>query len=430
MIPRYTRPAMGQLWSETTKYETWLEIEIAACEAMAARGEVPREAVEAIREKAKIDLDRIQEIEAVRKHDVISFVSAVAETIGPEGGWLHKGLTSNDVVDTAQCLRMVRAADLLLAEVDRLREVLARRAREWKHTPTVGRTHGVHAEPMTFGLKLALWYADMGRCRERLVRARETVRVGKLSGAVGTFSNIDPAIEEEVCGKLGLAPAPVTNQVIQRDRHAEYLFALAVLGACLEKMATEVRGLQRTDLHEVEEPFAEGQRGSSAMPHKKNPEISERVSGLARLLRGHLVPALENIALWHERDISHSSVERVIIPDSCITLDYMLDKMIWVLDGLRVFPERMRQNLDATGGLVFSQTVLTKLVEHGMEREVAYPVVQRNCMRVWEEGASLADLLSADPDVRARLSEDEVRACFNLDRLLANVDTIFARVGL
>ncbi len=430
MIPRYTRPAMGRLWSETCKYETWLEIELAACAAMADRGEIPAAAMQKIGGRARIDLARIEEIEAVRKHDVIAFVSAVAETVGPEGGWIHKGLTSNDVVDTGQCLRMVRAADALLEELDRLRAILARRAVEYKHTPMVGRTHGVHAEPMTFGLKLALWYCDTERCRERLVRARETVRVGKISGAVGTYSNIDPGIEAEVCKRLGLQVAKVTNQVIQRDRHAEYLCALAILGACLEKIATEIRALQRTDIHEVEEPFAEGQRGSSAMPHKKNPEISERVCGLARLLRGHLVPALENVALWHERDISHSSVERVIIPDSCIALDYMLDKTAWVLDGLRVFPERMAENLRSTRGLVFSQTVLTALVKKGMEREKAYPLVQKNCMKVWEDSCELADLLAADTEVKGSLSEAEIRACFDLGPLLSNVDVIFARVGL
>jgi adenylosuccinate lyase len=428
MIPRYSRPDMARLWSEENKFATWLRVELAATEVLAARGIVPAEALEAIRSRGRFDVARIEEIEKEVQHDVIAFVSAVAESVGPEGRWLHYGLTSSDVVDTALSLLMKEACTLVLADVAALAEAVKRRAREHQHTPMIGRTHGVHAEPMTFGVKLALWYAELERHRVRLERARETIAVGKLSGAVGTFSHLPPEVEEAVCALLGLKPAPVASQVLQRDRHAEVLTTLALLGASLEKFATEIRALQKTEVRELEEPFAEGQKGSSAMPHKRNPVGSEQVTGLARLLRGNAVAALENIPLWHERDISHSSVERVIVPDSFLALDHMLRRMTTIVSGLTVNADRMRRNLESTRGLVFSGQLLLELTARGMRREDAYAIVQGHAMEAWKTEGDFRARVAADPAVRALLSEADLAEVFRLDRHLGHVDAIFARV--
>jgi adenylosuccinate lyase len=372
MIPRYTHPEMGRIWSDQHRYETWLRVETAAAEAMAAAGIVPAEAARDIRERGAFDIDRIEAIEQVTQHDVIAFTTAVAEHVGPSARWLHFGMTSSDVIDTAQALQMREACDLVLADLAALGEAIRDRAFEHRRTPMIGRTHGVHAEPMTFGLKLALWYAEVGRAIDRVRRAREVVSVGKLSGAVGTFAHLPPAVEADVCRRLGLAPAPVASQVIQRDRHAELMAALAITAASLEKFALEIRGLQKTEIGEVEEPFAKGQKGSSAMPHKRNPIGCEQVVGLARLLRANAHAAMENIALWHERDISHSSVERVILPDSFIALDHMLRRFTRIAKGMVVYPERMRENLDRSRGVVFSGSVLLELAAKGVSREQAY----------------------------------------------------------
>jgi adenylosuccinate lyase len=428
MIPRYTHPDMGRIWSDQRRYETWLLVETAAAEAMAAAGIIPPEAARDIRERGAFDIARIEEIEQVTQHDVIAFTTAVAEKVGPSARWLHFGLTSSDVIDTAQALQMREACDVLLKDLEGLADAIRQRAFEHQRTPMIGRTHGVHAEPMTFGLKLALWYAEVGRDVERIRRARAVVSVGKLSGAVGTFGHLPPQIEEDVCRRLGLEPAPVASQVIQRDRHAELLSAIAITGASLEKFALEVRGLQKTEIGEVEEPFAQGQKGSSAMPHKRNPIGAEQIVGLARLLRGNAHAALENVALWHERDISHSSVERVILPDSFIALDHMLRRMTRIVRGMVVNVERMRENLNRSRGVVFSGTVLLELAKRGVSREQAYEWVQRNAMRSFAEQLDFKQLLLADPDVARALPAGEIERAFDLDQQLKHVDYIFDRV--
>ncbi len=419
---------MGRIWSDQRRYETWLLVETAAAEAMADAGLVPVEAARDIREKGAFDIARIEEIERTTQHDVIAFTTAVAEHVGPSARWLHFGMTSSDVIDTAQALQMREACDLILAHLDALAAAVRDRAVEHRLTPMIGRTHGVHAEPMTFGLKLALWFAETGRNIERLRRARAVISVGKLSGAVGTFAHLPPAIEADVCRRLGLEPAPVASQVIQRDRHAELMSALAIAAASLEKFALEVRGLQKTEIGEVEEPFAKGQKGSSAMPHKRNPIGCEQIVGLARLVRANSHAAVENIALWHERDISHSSVERVILPDSFIALDHMLRRFTRIVRGMVVYPERMRENLGRSRGVVFSGTVLLELAKKGVSRELAYEYVQRNAMRSMAEQKDFKALLLADADVTGRLSPAEIERAFDLDEQFRYVDDIFLRV--
>jgi adenylosuccinate lyase len=428
MIPRYTHPEMGRIWSDQRRYETWLLVETAAAEAMAEAGIVPAEAARDIRERGAFDVARIEEIERTTQHDVIAFTTAVAEHVGPSARWLHFGLTSSDVIDTAQALQMREACDLILKDLAAAAEAIRVRANEHRRTPMIGRTHGVHAEPMTFGLKLVLWYAEIGRAIDRMTRARATVSVGMLSGAVGTFAHLPPSIEAHVCRTLGLAPAPVASQVIQRDRHAELLAAIAITGASLEKFALEIRGLQKTEIGEVEEPFAKGQKGSSAMPHKRNPIGCEQIVGLARLLRGNCQAAFENVALWHERDISHSSVERVILPDSFIALDHMLRRFTRIVSGMVVYADRMRQNLDRSRGVVFSGTVLLELAKKGVSREQAYEWVQRNAMRSMAEGRGFEELLLADPDVTNALTPAEIGRAFDLDEQLKHVDHVFDRV--
>jgi adenylosuccinate lyase len=419
---------MGRIWSEQRRYETWLQVETTAALVMADAGIVPAEAAKELADKAAFDIARIEEIEKVTQHDVIAFTTAVAERVGPAARWLHFGLTSSDVVDTAQAIQMRDACDVILADLDALRTAVKARALEHRRTPMMGRTHGVHAEPMTFGLKLALWYAELTRNIERVRRARESVRVGKISGAVGTFAHLDPAIEAEVCRRLELAAAPISSQVIQRDRHAELLSTLAITGASLEKFALEVRGLQKTEIGEVEEPFGKGQKGSSAMPHKRNPIGSEQIVGLARLLRGNAMAALENVALWHERDISHSSVERVILPDSFIALDHMLRRFTRIVNGLVVYPDRMRENLERSRGVTFSGQVLLELARRGVSREQAYEWVQRSAMRSYDEQKHFKGLLLADDNVTQVLSPGEIEKIFDLDVQLRNVDAVFARV--
>jgi adenylosuccinate lyase len=428
MIPRYTHPEMGGIWSEQRRYETWLAVELAATDAMADAGLVPADAVRELRARAAFDLKRIEEIEQVTQHDVIAFTTAVAEKVGPAARWLHFGLTSSDVVDTAQAIQMREACDLIVKDIAGLMEAVRLRAEEHRLTPMIGRTHGVHAEPMTLGLKLALWYAELQRDLERVLRARETVAVGKISGAVGTFAHLDPGIEERVCAQLGLQAAQVSSQVIQRDRHAELLTTLAIVGASLEKFALEIRGLQKTEIGEIEEPFAKGQKGSSAMPHKRNPIGCEQITGLARLLRGNATAALENVALWHERDISHSSVERVILPDSFIALDHMLRRFTKIVRGMVVYPERMRENLERSRGVVFSGSVLLELARRGISREQAYEWVQRNAMRSFHERRDFKSLLLADPDITGVLSAAEIEKAFDLNDQFRNVDAIFRRV--
>ena len=428
MIGRYTHPEMGRLWSDQYKYETWLQVEIAAADAMTRAGIVPAEAARDIRQRGSFDIARIEEIEQTTQHDVIAFTTAVAEHVGPSARWLHFGLTSSDVIDTAQALQMRAACDLILKDLDALKQAVRIRAEEHRRTPMIGRTHGVHAEPMTFGLKLALWYSELTRDVERIRRAREVVSVGQLSGAVGTFGHLPPAIETDVCRALGLQPAPVSSQVIQRDRHAELLSALAITASSLEKFALEIRGLQKTEIGEVEEPFAKGQKGSSAMPHKRNPIGCEQIVGMARLVRANAGAAFENNALWHERDISHSSVERVILPDSFIALDHMLRRFTRIVSGMVVYPERMRANLDLSRGVVFSGTVLLELARRGVSREQAYELVQRNAMRAFHEQRSFKDLLLADVDVTRALPAEEIERAFDLDDQLKHVDVIFERV--
>lgn len=430
MIDRYTRPEMARIWTLENKFRKWLEVEILACEAWAELGVIPREAVERIREKAGFSVERILEIEEVTRHDVVAFTTAVAERVGDEAKYIHYGLTSSDVVDTALSALMAEAADLILGDLDQLTGVVRRRAIEFKDTVMMGRTHGVHAEPTTFGLKLALWWQELLRDIERVRRARETVAYGKLSGAVGTYANIDPFVEEYVCRKMRLSPSPISTQILQRDRHAEYLTALAITAGTLEKMALEIRGLQKTEIREVEEPFRAGQKGSSAMPHKRNPVTCEQICGLARLVRGNAHAALEDMALWHERDISHSSVERVILPDSTILIDYLAHKMIDIIQNLHVYPENMRRNMEATGGLIYSQRVLLALVSRGLAREKAYSLVQGNAMRAWHEGVPFRELIARDPEVAALLPGPELQACFDPGHHLRHVDTIFRRLDL
>jgi adenylosuccinate lyase len=428
MIQRYTHPDMGRIWSDQRKYQTWLQVEIAAVDAMVRAGIAPADAARDIRERGTFDIARIEEIEAVTQHDVIAFTTAVAEHVGPSARWLHFGMTSSDVIDTAQALQMREACDLLLTNLDGLMTAVRQRAFEHRQTPMIGRTHGVHAEPMTFGLKLALWHAELARDRVRLERARASVAVGKLSGAVGTFAHLPPAVEDDACRMLGLEPAPVASQVIQRDRHAELLSAIAITGSTLEKCALEIRGLQKTEIGEVEEPFAKGQKGSSAMPHKRNPIGCEQIVGLARLLRANAGAGLENNALWHERDISHSSVERVILPDSFIALDHMLRRLTRIVSGLMVYPDRMRENLDRSRGVVFSGTVLLELARRGVSREQAYEWVQRNAMRSFHEARDFKSLLLADADVTGVLPPAEIGRAFDLGEQLRHVDAIFDRV--
>ena len=428
MIPRYTRPEMGRIWSDENRFRTWLAVEIAASDTLAEAGMVPKEAAKAIRERADFRLERINEIEAEVHHDVIAFTTAVAEIVGPEARWFHYGLTSNDVVDTAQALLIGQASKIIRAGLQQLSEVLKRRAWEFKDTPMVGRTHGVHAEPITFGVKLANWYSETQRNIARFQNAAEDMRVGKFSGAVGTFAHLSPELEEKICSRLGLKAAAVSSQVIQRDRHAAYLATLAVIASTLDKIATEIRHLQRTEVREAEEYFSEKQKGSSAMPHKRNPVTCEQISGLARVVRSNAQAGFENVALWHERDISHSSVERVIIPDSTTLVDYMLQKTANLIDTMFVYPERMKLNLESTGGLVFSGQLLLDLVEDGVSREDAYRVVQRNAMRAWKEGLNFRELVFSDPDITGRVPREQIERAFDLKRQLRNIDEIFARV--
>ena len=428
MIPRYTHPDMGRIWSDQHRYETWLLVETAAAEGMAAAGMIPAEAARDIRERGRFDIARIEQIEQTTQHDVIAFTTAVAEHVGPSARWLHFGLTSSDIIDTAQSLQMREACDLILRGLEALSDAVRDRAQEHRRTPMIGRTHGVHAEPMTFGLKLALWFSELGRDRERIERARVVISVGKLSGAVGTFAHLPPSIEADVCRRLQLTPAPVASQVIQRDRHAELLSALAITAASLEKFALEIRGLQKTEIGEVEEPFAKGQKGSSAMPHKRNPIGCEQIVGLARLIRGNCQAAFENIALWHERDISHSSVERVILPDSFIALDHMLRRFTRIVRGMVVHPDRMCENLNRSRGIVFSGTVLLELAKRGVSREDAYTFVQRNAMRAADEQQDFKALLLSDADVTRVLGPDDIERAFDLDEQFRHVDDIFERV--
>jgi len=430
VIDRYTRPEMGRLWSEESKYQAWLRVELAVCEAYARRGRIPADAMARIRQKARVDVGRILAIQERVKHEMIALLTSLEEQLGPDSRFVHIGLTTSDVWDTATALQLRDAADLLIAGQERLRQTLAALALRHKDTLTVGRTHGVHAEPTTFGLKAAVWYAEAGRNLERLGRARAAIAVGKLSGAVGNFAHVEPELEAEVCRELGLEAAPVSTQIVQRDRHAEFCATLAIAAASLEKIALEVRGLQRTEVLEAQEPFGEEQKGSSAMPHKRNPELSERVCGLARLVRSHAQAALENVALWHERDISHSSVERVILPDGTIVLDYLLHLTTLIVEGLEVDPARMAENLELSHGLVYSQRVLLKLTDAGLPRQVAYEIVQRNAMRAWKERRPFGELLAADPEVTAHLGPDELKGCFDPAFYLRNVDAVFKRLGL
>jgi adenylosuccinate lyase len=419
---------MGRIWSDENKFRTWLAVEVAATETLAEAGLVPKTAAEAIRTKGDFDLNRINEIEAEVKHDVIAFTTAVAEKVGPESRWLHYGLTSNDVVDTAQALLVKQASTILRADIEKLVEVLKRRAQEFRHTPQIGRTHGVHAEPITFGLKLLNWYSEMQRNLERFNFAAEQMRVGKLSGAVGNAAHLDPEYEVKICERLGLGVAAVSSQVIQRDRHAFYVATLAVIASTLDKFATEIRHLQKTEVRETEEFFSEKQKGSSAMPHKRNPVTCEQISGLARVVRANAQAAFEDVPLWHERDISHSSVERVILPDSTILLDYLLSKTTNLIDTMFVHPERMLRNLNSTGGLVFSGQLLLDLVEAGVLREDAYRIVQRNAMKAWKEELNFRELVLSDPEIIGKVERKKIEAAFDLNRQLRNVDKIFERV--
>jgi adenylosuccinate lyase len=430
MIERYTLPEMGRIWSQLNRYQKWLDVEIAVCEVQTRRGLIPKEAMETIRARAAFDPARIEEIESTVQHDVIAFLTDVAERVGPDARFIHAGMTSSDVLDTATSLQLKEAGEVLSSGLNRLRGALARRAMEFKDTVCIGRSHGVHAEPTTFGLKMALWYDEVGRDIARLRSAVETIGVGKVSGAVGTFAHLDPAVEEQACALLGLKPAPVSTQVIQRDRHAMYLSTLAVIAGTLEKIAVEIRHLQRTEVLEAEEYFAKGQKGSSAMPHKRNPIVCERIAGLARLMRSYAMAAMENQALWHERDISHSSVERVILPDANILIDYMIQKTASLIEKLLVYPEHMRENLEKTKGLIFSQALLLALVAKGMNRDDAYRVVQDASMECWKTGVQFRDLVTRDPSIRKTLDPKSIEACFDLKVHLRNVDSIFKRAGL
>lgn len=430
MIERYSLPEMKKIWEAENRFQKWLDIEIAACEALNQMGQVPDAALQIIKEKAQFNVARIDEIEAVTNHDVIAFLTCVAEYVGEESRYIHMGLTSSDVLDTTLSIQMKEAGELLLQRLEELRCVLLEKAKEHRNSVMIGRTHGIHAEPITFGLKLLLWLAENDRNIKRLKDAIETISVGKISGAVGTYANIDPQVEAYVCKKLGLKPAEVSTQVLQRDRHADYMSTLAVIASSLDKFATELRNLQRTDILEVEEMFAKGQKGSSAMPHKRNPITSERVAGLARVIRGNALASLENVALWHERDITHSSVERVVVPDSTILLDYMLHKFINVMKNLLVYPENMMKNVNKTHGIIFSQRVLLALVGKGITREQAYAIVQRNALQAWNNGQNFRDLIEADAEVEELLNKDEINGLFNFDYHLKYVDTVYARFGL
>ncbi len=430
MIQRYTRPVMGRIWEDQNKYRIWLDIEILACEAQAELGVIPAEAVRVIRERATFDVARIEEIEGEVKHDVIAFLTNVGEYVGPEARFIHLGMTSSDVLDTCLAVQMKQSGELLLADLQELAEVLARRAREFKTTVMVGRTHGIHAEPTTFGLKMALWFDETRRNIDRLKAALERISVGQISGAVGTYEHLSPKVEEYVCRKLGLKPAPVSTQILQRDRHAEFMNTLALIGSSLEKFATEIRHLQKTEVLEAEEHFSKGQKGSSAMPHKRNPITCERIAGLSRVLRGNALASMENVALWHERDITHSSVERVVVPDSCILLDYMLSLTTDVLDRLLVYPANMKKNLDRTRGLIFSQSVLLALTRKGMKREDAYRVVQSAAMDVWQSGKDFKELLRSNAEVGTVLSPEDLEELFDLQKSTRHVDFVFHRVGL
>ncbi|HKP36898.1 MAG TPA: adenylosuccinate lyase [Pyrinomonadaceae bacterium] len=428
MIPRYTLPEMGALWSEDNKFRKWLDVEIAVCEVHAENGTIPTDALKQIKSRASFTVERINEIEKTTDHDVIAFTTNLAESIGDAARFVHYGLTSSDVVDTANALLLRDACDILIPKMDALLKVLKRRAFEFKKTPQIGRTHGIHAEPTSFGMIFALWYDEMLRNRERLLRAREAVAVGKISGAVGAFAHLDPSVEEKVCARLGLRAAPVSTQIVQRDAYAEYLCTLAVIASSLEKFALQVRHWQRTEVREAQEKFKRGQKGSSAMPHKRNPILSERLCGMARVVRANSIVGLENVALWHERDISHSSAERVVLPDSSITTDYMLAKAASLIDGLVVYPERMLENLDATRGLVFSGQLLLALTQAGVSRETAYEWVQRHAMKSWDEGEDFKTLISGDKHILAHLSASQINAVFSLETYLRNVDKVFARV--
>ena len=428
MIPRYTRPEMARIWSDENRFRTWLAVEVAATETLAAAGIVPKEAAKAIHARADFSVDRIFQIEAEVKHDVIAFTTAVAEIVGPHARWFHYGLTSNDVVDTAQALLIQQASVLIATDLDRLAEVLERRAWEFKDTPMIGRTHGVHAEPITFGFKIANWYSETQRNIARFKAAAEDLRVGKFSGAVGTFAHLTLELEEKICARLGLKAAAISSQVIQRDRHAHYLSTLATIASTLDKIATEIRHLQRTEVREAEEYFSEKQKGSSAMPHKRNPVTSEQISGLARVVRANAQAGFENVALWHERDISHSSAERIIIPDSTTLTDYLLNKTATLIETMIVYPERMRANIESTRGLVFSGQLLLDLVESGVSREDAYRLVQRHAMRAWREGLDFHDLVVNDPTIREQVPKAKIEGAFDLKRQLKNIDKIFARV--
>lgn len=430
MLERYTRPEMGAIWTDQNRYQAWLEVEILADEAWAELGEIPKEDVALIREKATFDIDRILEIEAQTRHDVVAFTRAVSESLGDESKWVHYGLTSTDVVDTAYGYLMKQANDLIREDLNRFVTIIGEKAKEYKHTVMMGRTHGVHAEPTTFGLKLALWYAEMKRNVERFERAAKGVEAGKISGAVGTFANIPPFVEEYVCEKLGIRAQDISTQVLPRDLHAEYFSAMALIATSIEKFATEIRGLQKSETREVEEFFAKGQKGSSAMPHKRNPIGSENMAGLARVVRGHMVTAYENVSLWHERDISHSSAERIIIPDTTILIDYMLNRFGNIVKNLTVFPENMKRNMNATFGLIYSQRVMLKLIDHGMTREQAYDLVQPKTAQAWDEQTDFRPLLEADPAITDVLTKADLDDAFDYNHHLKQVDTIFERVDL
>jgi adenylosuccinate lyase len=430
MIQRYSLPQMNHIWSERNKFQKMMEVEIAACQAHAESGKIPKQAFRNISKKAKFDLKRIEALDKKTNHDVAAFVENLQENVGKGGEYIHMGLTSNDVTDTALALQMKEAAEIILKDLSELKDTLAKKARHYKKTVMIGRTHGVHAEPTTLGLKIAIFYEEIKRNIQRMAAAKESISFGKISGAVGTFSNIEPQVESYVCKKLKLKPAPVSNQVLQRDRHAQYLCAIAITGATLEKIATELRNLQRTEILEAEEYFSKTQKGSSAMPHKRNPITCERICGLARILRANAHAAIENIALWHERDISHSSVERVIIPDSTILIDYMLKTMTELIEHLIVYPDNMKRNLDKTGGLIFSQRVMIELIKAGLTREEAYRLVQKHAMQGWKEGKDFKESLLQDREIKKSLSAHKVNACFDISYYLRNIDKIFRRIGI
>ncbi|MEC0721585.1 adenylosuccinate lyase [Bacillus haynesii] len=430
MIERYSRPEMAAIWTDENRFQAWLEVEILACEAWAELGVIPKEDVKVLREKASFDINRIFEIEQDTRHDVVAFTRAVSETLGEEKKWVHYGLTSTDVVDTALSYLLKQANDILLKDIERFVDILKEKAKEHKYTVMMGRTHGVHAEPTTFGLKLVLWYEEMKRNLERFKQAKEGIEVGKISGAVGTYANIDPFVEQYVCEKLGLKPAPISTQTLQRDRHADYMAALALIATSIEKFAVEIRGLQKSETREVEEFFAKGQKGSSAMPHKRNPIGSENMTGMARVIRGYMLTAYENVPLWHERDISHSSAERIILPDATIALNYMLNRFGNIVKNLTVFPENMKRNMDRTLGLIYSQRVLLALIDTGMAREEAYDTVQPKAMEAWEKQVPFRQLVEAEEKITSRLSPEQINDCFDYNYHLKNVDYIFERLGL